>query len=106
MKIRKYRNGNVTLKAEPEDYDRESMLVHALWALGDHDFSLFGEEYCLGNVLGMAVDCYDAYNDRLLRVPYADIEDLTAGKTIRLYSRPLTAYDRQTYHELATLGEL
>lgn len=106
MIIHKFKNGNVTLKAEPNDYDREDMLMHVLWALEDKDFSLFGDEYCLGNAIGMAVDCYDHYNDRLLMVPYTTVEELKAGKTVRFYSRPLTEDDFETRRRLIAAGRL
>ena len=106
MIIHKFKNGNVTLKAEPDDYDREDMLVHVLWALEDKDFSLFGDEYCLGNAIGMATDCYDYHNDRLLMVPDAKVEGLKAGKTVRLYSRHLTEDDFETRHRLIAAGRL
>jgi hypothetical protein len=103
---RRYKNGNITLKAEPEDFEgREDVFTHALWALGDCDCELFGEEYCLSNY-DMAVDLYCCYNDKLLRFPFSLEDDLKAGKTVRLYARNLTADDREEYDRLVAAGEL
>lgn len=105
MIIKKYKNGNITAKMEADDRNRESVLVNLIWALGDNDCQLFGEEYCLSN-LEMAVDVYDSYNDMLIRIPYRVLDDLDNGKTVRLYARPLDEYDREELARLQEAGEL
>jgi hypothetical protein len=60
----------------------------------------------MGNTLGMAVDVYCAYNDKPLRIPYALLNDLEAGKTVRLYARNLTEWDREEYEKLVAADEL
>lgn len=105
MIVRRFKNGNYAAKAEPSDFDQEGLLIHLLWALGDKDCSLFGEEYCLSNY-EMACDVYDCYNDTLVRIPYGVLADLEAGKAIRLYARKLSDDEREEYKELEELGAL
>ena len=96
-----------TLKAEEEDfYEREEMLILAVWALGDMDCSLFGEEYCLGNALGMAIDLFDFYTGKIVRFPYVEAESLKEGKTITLYSHEMNEWEHKKYEELIASGEL
>lgn len=106
MEVKRYGFG-FTLKAEEEDLNgREDMLIYAIWALGDKDCSLFGEEYCLGNAIGMAIDLYDYYTGRIVQVPYALMDDLKDGRMIVLYSHEMDEWEREKYEELVAWGEL
>lgn len=106
MIVKKFKNGNYNVKMEPDDFNSESTLINLLWALGDHDCTLFGDEYCLGNAIGMAVDVYDCYTDKLVRIPYFILDDLKMGKTVKLYARKLDEFDREEYDRLEALGEI
>lgn len=106
MIVKKFKNGNYNVKMEKDDFNEESTLVNLLWALGDYACSLFGDEYCLGNAIGMAVDLYDYYTDKLIRIPYFVLDDLEKGKTVKLYARKLDEFDREEYDRLEALGEI
>lgn len=106
MIVSRYENGNMTVKAEPEDITGcEGLLIYLVWALGDKDAYLFGEEYCISN-WDMAIDFYSAYTGLLYRFCYASLEDLKAGKTVRLYGRKMTNDERDEYEELLKKGEI
>lgn len=106
MIVKKFKNGNYNVKMEKDDFNQESTLVNLLWALGDHDCQLFGDEYCLGNAVGMAVDLYDCYTDKLVRIPYFVLDELETGKTVKLYARKLDEFNREEYKHLAALEEI
>lgn len=100
MVVNRYENGDIEVTAESEDLTgRESLIVYLVWALGDKDMYLFGEEYCISN-WDMAVDFYSAYTGLLYRFCYASLEDLKVGKTVRLYGREMTDDEREEYQEL------
>ena len=106
MLAKRFKNGNINLKAEKEDFDgKESLLVYAIWQLYELDCTLFGDEYCIGN-FDMAVDLYSYYHDVLIRFPYSLLDDLEKGKTIKLYARKLDKYDREEYKRLEELEEI
>lgn len=106
MIVKKFKNGNYNVKMEKADFDQESTLINLLWALGDHDCTLFGDEYCLGNAVGVAVDLYDYYTDKLVMIPYFILDDVEKGKTVKLYARNLDEFDREEYDRLEALGEI
>ena len=106
MIVKKFKNGNYNVKMEKDDFSQESTLIDLLWALGEYDCCLFGDEYCLGNAVGMAVDLYDFYTDKLVMIPYSVLDDLEMGKTVKLYARKLDEFDREEYDRLEALGEI
>lgn len=90
MIVERKPNGDYLAQAEPSDTapeQRETLLVLLLWALGDSDCSFLGEEYCLGNALGMAADVYDYYSGKVIRLPYSQVDKLAEGKPITFYAR-------------------
>lgn len=105
MDVKRFKNGNFNVKLEKDEELHDGVLVHLIWALGDKDCSLFGDEYCLSNY-EMALDMYCWYNDKLVTIPYSLLDDLEKGKTIKLYARELDEYDREEYKRLEELGEL
>lgn len=106
MIVKRFKNGNFNVKMEKEDFNsRDGTLIEVIWTLGNKDCYLFGEEYCLSN-WEMAVDMYDCYMDRLVRIPYSVLDDLENGKTIKLYSREMTEEDRGTQEYLIDIGEI
>lgn len=106
MIVKKFKNGNYNVKMEKDDFNQESTLINLLWALGEYDCSLFGDEYCLGNAIGMGVDLYDYYTDKLVSIPYSVLDDLEMGKTVKLYARKLDEFDREEYDRMEALGEI
>ena len=106
MYVKRFKNGNFNVKLEKNEELHDGVLVHLIWALYDNDCTLFGDEYCLGNAVGMAVDMYCYYNDKLVTIPYPLLDDLEKGKTIKLHARELDEYDREKYKRLEELGEL
>ena len=106
MIVKKFKNGNYNVKMEKNDFNQENTLINLLWALGEYDCSLFGDEYCLGNTIGMAVDVYDYYTDKLVMIPYSILDDLEMGKTVKLYARKLNEFDREKYKRLEALEEI
>lgn len=56
MVITKFNNGNFRVKREWGD---DENLIVALCNSAELDFTPLGEEYCLGNALGMAQDLYN-----------------------------------------------
>lgn len=90
MIVERKPNGDYLAQAEAEDLapeQRETLLVLLIWAMGDSDCSILGEEYCLGNALGMAVDLYDYYSGKVIRLPYSKVDELAKGKPITFYAR-------------------
>jgi len=82
------KDGNFTVKIEEDDRGgRESTLVKLIWELQDNGCELSGDEYCIGNALGMAIDMYDCYTDKTIFIPYADVEKLENDETITFYAR-------------------
>ena len=90
MIVERKPNGDYLAQAESSDTapeQRETLLVLLLWALGDSDCSFLGEEYCLGNALGMAADVYGYYSGKVIRLPYSQVDRLAEGKPITFYAR-------------------
>ena len=75
-------NGNWKLRAEPDDLaptQRESLLTLVVWAM--EDCSIVGEEYCLSN-FDMAVDLFDYYTGKFVRLIYSEIDKLADGLSV------------------------
>lgn len=86
-----YRNArnDWVAKAEPKDLSpsqRESLLVLLIWAMDD--CQLMGDEYCLSN-FDMAVDLYDYYTGKIIRLPYSEVDRLQQGETVVFNARNL-----------------
>jgi hypothetical protein len=95
-----YKNGNITVK-----YDRDKIqeskkdpvltIVDVLWWI---DCNFIGETYCLSNYeTGHTV--YNAYSDLVYIFPWRYLEDLEAGKTVRLYAMQPDENDREKINE-------
>ena len=106
MIINRFRNGNFNVKFEEEDFNySEGTLIKLVYSLYDNDCELFGEEYCLSN-WDMAIDMYCYYTDMLIRIPYSVLNDLEDGKTVKLYARKLSKYEREEYNRMIEWGEI
>ena len=93
-------NGDYLAQAEPSDTapeQRETLLVLLLWALGDSDCSILGEEYCLNNY-DMAVDVYDYYTGKIICLPYSQVDKLAEG--------PVTFYARDPEYSVGDWVEI
>ena len=87
MIVERKPNGDYLAQTEPSDTapeQRETLLVLLLWAM--EDCALMGEEYCLSNY-EMAVDVYDYYTGKVIRLPYSQVNKLSEGKPITFYAR-------------------
>ena len=105
MLVKRFKNGNFNVKLEKNEELKEGTLIHLIWALNDYDCSLFGEEYCISNY-EMGVDMYCYYNDMVVTIPYHVLDELEAGKTIKLYAHKMNEYDKELYNELVEAGEI
>lgn len=84
--FRNAKNNWVT-KAEPEDLSanqRESLLVLLINAMDG--CQIMGDEYCLSN-FDMAIDLYDDFTGKIIRLPYSEVEKLRQGGTVIFYTR-------------------
>jgi hypothetical protein len=106
MLVKRFKNGNFNVKLEKDEHLHDGTLVHLIWALYDKDCRLFGEEYCLGNAIGMAADVYCYYTDKVVTIPYSVLDELEAGKTVKLYAHNMNEYEKELYNELVERGEL
>ena len=85
MVTKRTSNGNWLAKAEPDDLDnREDLLVQLIWAMTDCD--LYGEQYCISNY-DMAVDMYDYYTGKTVRIIYSDVDKFREGGWVIFYAR-------------------
>ena len=94
--IREYGNGNITLKYSPIGIDasRIDNILTLASMLDSIDCYFMGETYCLSNYeTGHTI--YNAHSDLSYIFPWAAINDLEAGKTIRLYARPVDDCERE-----------
>lgn len=94
MEAVRFKNGNIHVKKERDDdlknLDFREVLVKAFDALFTQcDCDFHGEEYCLGNAVGMAQDVYCYNNDRVYCVAYCDVMSLAGGKVGRIILRPM-----------------
>lgn len=85
MIVNRTPSGDWVAKAEREDLDsREDILICLLWAM--EDCTLCGDEYCLSN-WDMAVDLYDHYTGKTIRIPFSDADKLQNGNKVTFYAR-------------------
>ena len=98
MIVERKPNGDYLAQAEPSDTapeQRETLLVLLLWAM--EDCALMGEEYCLSNY-EMAVDVYDYYTGKVIRLPYSQVDKLAEG--------PVTFYARDPEYNVGDWVEI
>ena len=98
MIVERKPNGDYLAQAEPSDTapeQRETLLVLLLWAM--EDCALMGEEYCLSNY-EMAVDVYDYYTGKVIRLPYSQVNKLAEG--------PVTFYARDPEYNIGDWVEI
>lgn len=102
---REFENGNINFRLsqgciEQIKEGKMSQIEAISFVLDELDCYLVGEEYCIGNALGMAVDVYNAHSDYCYMLAFKDIEEvLMAGKTLKLYAREPDETDREKLRE-------
>lgn len=85
MLTKRTSNGNWLAKAEPDDLNgREDLLIYLLWAM--EDCAMLGAEYCLSN-FDLAIDMYDYYTGKTVRIVYSDVDKLRDGGWVTFYAR-------------------
>lgn len=78
-------NGNWLAKAEPDDLNgREDLLIYLIWAM--EDCAMLGAQYCLSN-FDLAIDMYDYYTGKTVRIVYSDVDKLRDGGWVTFYAR-------------------
>lgn len=97
--LREYKNGNITIKFCKDDLEEieaghVSDVEVLSWVLENLDCYFIGDTYCLSN-WETGHTLYNAYSDLVYIFPWALLEDLKAGKTVRVYSRKPDEYDRE-----------
>ena len=94
MKIRRYKNGNITIQREKGEklVDDANLIIAIAWHVSDMD--LFGEPGCAGN-FDMYQCFYNFYTDKKYMVLYSQQEDFEQGKVVRLYAEELDEDDRE-----------
>ena len=94
MKVRRYKNGNITIQREKGEklVDDANLIIAIAWHVPDMD--LFGEPGCAGNY-DMYQCFYNFYTDKKYMVLYSQQEDFEQGKVVRLYAEDLDEEDRE-----------
>lgn len=98
MKITEFKNGNINVKFEKEDYsiiERESNLIALLWGLEWKDTYLIGEEFCLSN-FDTGCMLYNCRLDLVYTLSFSELNNITkSGLTMKLFARVPDKYDRE-----------
>ena len=99
MITKRYKNGNMTFKAEKEELEKPDQIFEDfLYSTTDFDLEILGDEFCISNYeMGMCL--YSFYTDMKYIVPFSLIDELKEGKTIRLYGAKLDEQDRTDLEE-------
>lgn len=94
---KEYKNGNITVRYD-RDKIQESKKKDNVLTISDVlswiDCYFIGETYCLSNY-ETGHTLYNAYSDLVYIFPWRCLDDLEAGKTIRLYARRPDETDRE-----------
>lgn len=98
MKITEFKNGNINIKFECEDYNdmkNESNLIVLLWALEWKDTYLIGEEFCLSN-FDMGCMLYNCRRDLVYILSFSKLDEITkSGLTMKLQAHIPDKWDRE-----------
>lgn len=96
-----YKNGNVTIKYD-KDKIAESIIDDILTiseVLDWIDCLFVGDSYCLSNY-EMGHTVYNVCLDVIYVFPWRFLEDLKAGKMVRLYAKKPDKWDRELLEDL------
>lgn len=98
---KEFKNGNISIKYDTKtinDANKDELLTISE-VLNAIDCYFIGETFCLSNyATGHTV--YNAYSDLCYTFNWAWLEDLKAGKTVRLYARKPDEYDKKYIQEM------
>lgn len=93
---KEFKNGNINIKldnAAIEDMKKDDVLFISD-CLSWIDCNFIGETYCLSNYeTGHTI--YNSYSDLVYIFPWSCLEELRAGKTVKLYARKPEIEDRE-----------
>lgn len=111
MIIKKFKNGNFSVKMEASDnkyphyLERDDFeLIIDLCNSIELDFCIAGDEQCIGN-FDMCYPLYNAYTDMMYYPTGSDVSDYANGKTVKLYGQKLTPDDIEELTRLELRGE-
>lgn len=93
---REYKNGDITIKLSRDAIAemKEDEILYISDLLFGLDCYFIGESYCLNN-WEMGHTLYNAYSNKVYIFPWACLDDLKEGKTVRLYAREPEEDDRE-----------
>ena len=101
MKVKRYKNGNITIKRvtpmKDLSLEEQNFLVAIAWNVPDMD--LLGEAGCAGNS-DMYQYFYNYYTGKKYMVLFSNQEKFEQGKTIRLYAQDLEAGDMEELNRI------
>lgn len=89
-----FKNGNISVRLDKRDLPTDDEILLLSSVLDEVDCYFIGETFCLNNwETGHLI--YNCYSDLCYVFPWALLEDLKAGKAVRLYARPVSEDDRE-----------
>lgn len=94
---KEFGNGNINIKLDQDlinEFKKDSLLVLSD-ILSSIDCCFFGESFCLSNY-EMGHMIYNLYSDVAYIFPWRYLDELSKGKTVKLYARKVDDYDRET----------
>lgn len=94
MKVKRYKNGNITIQRitpmEELSLEEQNLLIAIAWHVPDMD--LLGEQGCAGN-FDMYQCFYNYYTDKKYMVLLSEQEKFEQGKVIKLFAQDMTDED-------------
>lgn len=95
----RFKNGNINVRFDKDELDsiragKTGAFETLTRELDAVDTYLIGEEFCIGN-FAMGVHFYSCYSDRMFMFNKAWLDELMAGKTVRLYAYAPDGRDRE-----------
>ena len=94
MKVKRYKNGNITIQRitpiNELSLEEQNLLIAIAWHVPDME--LFGEQGCYGN-FNMYQCFYNYYTDKKYMVLLSEQEKFEQGKVIKLYAQDMTDDD-------------
>ena len=93
---KEFKNGNINIKfdhAAIEEMKKDELLFLSD-CLSRIDCDFIGETYCLSNY-DVGHTLYNSYSDLVYIFPWSCLEELKAGKTVKLYARKPEIEDRE-----------
>jgi len=111
MKIKRFKNGNFSVRIEESDnkyphyLERNDFeLIIDLCDSIELDFCIAGDEQCVSNY-DMCYPLYNANTDMMYYPTGSDVADYANGKAVRLCGRKLTSDDIEELTKLELRGE-